>query len=695
MSQLPTEKKRNIVLIGHPGSGKTTLLEAILFHLGVIPRMGRTEDGNTFSDYTDEEKQRQTTIYTTLSRLEYEGCGVNLMDAPGYPDFIGEVQAAIRVADAAIAIVNAAAGLEVEVEKWWRLADRYDIPVMMFVNKMDKERADFGKTVEQAAAVMKTNCIPITMPVGSEATFSGVVDLREMKNLTFDARGKVKSAGAVPEELEGQAEEYREKLLDAAAEQDESVMEKYLEGQALSPKELAEGLRAAFAERSIVPVFCGCADKCIGIPPLLDAIGDYAPSPARHPTVEAVRPGSEGKQILEANDDGPFVSLVFRTSIDPFSGKLSFFRVYSGVLTPDQGVYNVARRKHEKVGHILEVSGKTHKQVSKAMPGDICALAKLDSTFTGDTLAAPGTDILIPATDYPQPTIQMALVPETRQDEEKMGSILGRITEADPTLSIIRNNETRESVIYGMGEQHIDVALDKMKRQYQISVGLRLPKVAYKETVTVAGEGSYRHKKQTGGHGQFGEVHLRVRPLPRGEGFQFVDSIVGGVIPNKFIPSVEKGVRERMSRGILAGYPVEDVEVELFFGKDHPVDSSDMAFKIAGSMAFQRVAQDCKPILLEPIMNVEVRVPEEIMGDVISDLNTKRGRIMGMDSQDGSQVIRAQVPLGEMFRYSVDLRSISRSRGSFRMEFSHYEPVPRELADKVIAASKREEEEEA
>jgi elongation factor G len=693
MSQLPMEKKRNIVLIGHPGSGKTALLEAILYYLGSIPRMGKTEDGNTFSDYTDEEKSRQTSIYTTLARIEHDGCGINIFDAPGFPDFLGEIQAAIRVADAAIAVVNASAGLEVELEKCLKLADRYDVPVMLFVNKMDKERADYAKAISQAEQVLGLNCIPITMPIGSEAGFSGVVDLREMKALTFDNKGKVKSAGDIPDELSSQAEEYREKLLDAAAEQDEAVMEKYLEGEALTPQELAEGLRLSVAERSAVPVFCGNASECVSIPPLLDAIAHYAPSPQRRAKIEAVKGGSEEKVTLDGKEDASFAAFVFRTSIDPFSGKLSFFRVYSGTLTPDQGVYNVGRRKHEKVAHILEVNGKSHKQVSKATPGDICALAKLDSTLTGDTLAAAGNDILIPPTEYPQPTIQMALVSESRQDEEKLGSVIGRITEADPTLNIIRNTETREMVISGMGEQHLEVALEKMKNLFQLNVGLRLPKVAYRETITTQGEGSYRHKKQSGGHGQFGEVHLRLKPLPRGEGFNFVDSIVGGVIPNKFIPSVEKGVRERMQRGILAGYPVQDIEVELFYGKDHPVDSSDIAFKIAGSMGFRKVAQDCKPILLEPIMNLEVTVPEDVMGDVISDLNSKRGRIMGMDPQDGSQVIRAQVPLGEMFRYSVDLRSISRSRGSFTMEFSHYDPVPKELADKVIAASKQEKEE--
>lgn len=695
MSQLPMEKKRNIVLIGHPGSGKTSLLEAILHYLGSIPRMGSTEDGNTFSDYTDEEKSRQTSIYTTLARMEHDGCGINLLDAPGYPDFIGEIQAAIRVADAAIGVVNAAAGLEVELEKCCRLADRYDVPLMMFVNKMDKERADFDKTLRQATDILNVNCVPITMPIGAESNFSGVVDLREMKALTFDNKGKVKSAGDLPDHLSSQAEEYREKLLDAAAEQDEAVMEKYLEGQPLTQHELAEGLRLSVAERSSVPVFCGTASQCIGIPPLLDAIVNYVPSPERRATIEALKSGSDEKVTLDGKEGAAFAAFVFRTSIDPYSGKLSFFRVYSGTLTPDQGVYNVARRKHEKVAHILEVHGKSHKQVSKATPGDICALAKLDSTLTGDTLAAAGNEVIIPPTEYPQPTIQMALVAESRQDEEKLGSVIGRITEADPTLNVNRNSETREMVISGMGEQHLEVALDKMKNLFQLNVGLRLPKVAYRETITVGGEGSYRHKKQSGGHGQFGEVHLRLKPLPRGEGFNFVDSIVGGVIPSKFIPSVEKGVRERMQRGILAGYPVQDVEVELFFGKDHPVDSSDIAFKIAGSMGFQAVAQNCKPILLEPIMNVEVTIPEDAMGDIISDLNSKRGRIMGMDPQDGHQVIRAQVPLGEMFRYSVDLRSISRSRGSFKMEFSHYDPVPKDLADKVIAASKREEEEQA
>ena len=694
MSQIPVEKKRNVVLIGHPGSGKTSLVEALLYHLGQISRMGKPEDGNTFSDFTDEEKSRQASIYTTLVRLNYRECAINLLDTPGYPDFIGEIKGSMRVADVAVAVLDASSGLEVELHKNWQFIEEFDLPVIVFINKMNRERADFAATLQQLKDRLKIHAIPFQIPIGAEAGFEGVVDVIGGKALRFDAKGKIRSEDAVPDDISGQVESSREIIMDFAAEQDESVMEKYLEGAQLTAQEVAAGLRAGVAGGSVVPVFCGSATECIGIQPLLDAIVDLAPSPARKTEIEARKVGSDEKVTLPTDEGAPFAGLVFRTSVDPYSGRLSFFRVCSGSLTADLAVHNVGRKQSEKIAHILEVNGKGHTNVAKASRGDICALAKLDVTMTGDTLAVSGSDVVIPPTEYPRPTMQMAITAASKQDEEKIGNVIGRVSEADPTLTIERNIETRELIMKGMGEQHLDVAIQKMKNIFGLDVALRLPRVAYKETITGSGEGSYRHKKQSGGHGQFGEVHLRIKPLGRGEGFKFTDSIVGGAIPNKFIPSVEKGVRERMERGILAGYEVVDAEAELFFGKDHAVDSSDIAFKIAGSMGFQEVARLCRPILLEPIMNVEVHVPEEYMGDVISDLNTKRGKIMGMDSKDGMQVIRAQVPLGEMFRYAVDLRSISRSWGTFTMDYSHYEPVPKDVADKVVAASKKDQAEE-
>jgi len=694
MKELSINQKRNVALAGHHASGKTSLVEAMLYCLGHLDRVGKTEDGTTFCDYTDEEKARQVSIYATLVHLEPKNFRISLLDLPGYPDFVGEIKGAMRVVDGAVVVLDASSGVEVETERAWEYADQYEIPRIAVINKMDKERADFAGTLAKMNEILKASCVPFHLPIGQEADFKGIVDLIKMKALYFNSKGKIEKEGEIPADLQGQADEYREKIMDFAAETDEDVMAKYLEGEALSEEEIMNGLKRGVAEGGFVPVFCSSAAKLIGISTLMDAISSLLPSPAEKGEIEVEKPDG-GTEKIKLAADSPLAAYVFKTVVDPFAGRMSFFRVYSGTLTLERPFYNSSRGQAERANNILDVSGKQHRNVNKADIGDIAVLPKLDSLKSGHTLCDENHPVIVKPTEFPSATIQMALRAGSKAEDEKMGTCLPRIVEEDPTLSTRRDTDTKELVLCGMGELHLNIVADRLKSQFGLTVNMAVPKVAYKETITGSGDGKYRHKKQSGGRGQFGEVVMRLEPLPRGEGFEFVNAIVGGVIPAKFIVSVEKGVQEAMARGVLAGYPIVDVKVTLYDGMTHPVDSSDIAFKIAGSMGFKQVASDCKPILLEPIMSVEVTVPEEYMGDIMGDLNSKRGKIMGMDPQNGKQVIRANVPLSEMFQYSIDLRSMTQARGSFVMDYSHYEPVPHELSEKIIAAAEKEKAEEA
>ena len=687
-------QKRNVAVVAHHGAGKTSLVEAALFMLGKIDRMGKTEDGNTFSDFTDEERERKVSIHSSLIHLDYKKHSINLLDLPGYADFIGEVKSCLHACGAAMFIINATSPIEVETEKAWNYADDFDLARIAVVNQLDKERADFEQAVDDLQSAFGKRCVPIQVPIGKEADFKGVVDLVSMKAVTFDSKGKARVSDDIPPECQDLIDRYREMMMDCAAEVDEEVMEKYLSGEELSREEMLEGLKKAVSAKSCIPILCSSATNAIGTESVLDAIVDFLPSPIRHGKVHGHRPDSEEEVTIKVADDSDLSALVFKTRIDPHAGRLSFIRIWSGTLKPDQPVLNSTTGNIVKFHNLLQINGKEQTNIPEARAGDIIGIAKHDDVNTDDSLCSPKNPIVIPPTEYPSPTIQMAIEAENKMDDEKLSTHLHKIEEEDPTFHIRRDSETHQTVITGMGELHLDTVVYHLKHYAKINVTLSTPKVAYRETVTAHAEGSYRHKKQSGGRGQFGEVHLKIDPLPRGSGFEFVDAIVGGVVPGKFIPAVEKGVREAMERGIQAGYPVVDVKVTLFDGKDHPVDSSEAAFKTAGSICFRNTAREAKPILLEPIVQAEITVPDEYMGDTMSDISAKRGKVMGMDASNGNQVITAQVPLAEMFRYSIDLRSITRGRGSFKMEVDHYEPVPSEVASEIVAASKMEDAEE-
>ncbi len=687
-------QKRNVAVVAHHGAGKTSLIEAALFMLGKIDRLGKTEDGNTFSDFTDEEKDRKVSIHSSLIHAEYKKHSINLLDLPGYADFIGEVKSCLHACGATMFVINATSPVEVETEKAWGYADDFDLARIAVVNQLDKERADFGNAVRDLQEAFGKRCVPIQVPIGKEADFKGVVDLISMKAVTFDDQGKAKVSDEIPPECQELIDQYREMMMDCAAEVDESVMEKYLGGETLTREEMLAGLKKAVSANSCIPILCSSATQGIGTELIMDAIVDFLPSPIRHGEIHGHRPDSDEAVTLKVANDSDLSALAFKTRIDPHAGRLSLVRVWTGTLKPDQPVLNATTGEVVKFHNLLQINGKDQKNIPEACAGDIIGIAKHDDIGTDDSLCSPSNPIIIPPTEYPPPTIQMAIEAEDKKDDEKLGTHLHKIEEEDPTFHIRRDSETHQTVITGMGELHLDTVVYHLKHYANVNVNLTTPKVAYRETVTGHAEGSYRHKKQSGGRGQFGEVHLKIDPGPQGTGFEFVDAIVGGVVPGKFIPAVEKGIRAAMDRGIQGGFPVVDVKVTLFDGKDHAVDSSEAAFKMAGSMCFRNTAREAKPILLEPIVRAEITVPDEYMGDAMSDISGKRGKVMGMDASNGHQVINAQVPLAEMFRYSIDLRAITRGRGSFKMEVDHYEPVPSEVANEIIAAAKVEDVEE-
>ncbi len=680
--------KFTLALAGHHGAGKTSLVEAMLYHVGSLDRMGRVEDGNTFADYTDEEKSRRMTIYSKMIVLRPKGRQINLIDTPGFSDFIGDLKAAIRVSDGLLLVLNANNNVEVETERIWSYADEYQLPRLVVVNQLDKERTSLEKSLEALSAAFDVPFVPLQLPIGSEGNFKGVIDLVKMKAFYFDAKGKAGKPEDIPAEYADAAGAARETLVDRAAEFDESVMEKFLDGQELSRDEIVAGLRGGIAASTFVPVVCASAAKLVGVSTLIDAIGDYLPSAADIRGAVGVKPGT-GEEVVLPPTSEALCANVFKSTVDPFAGKLAYLRVYCGTLLPEHTYLNTRKGAPTRIHAILEVNGKNTKAVQSAGPGDVVALAKLDDLVAGDTLCDDKTPIAIPPTQYPNPVIQMAVHAKIKDDEDKVSQALAKIIEGDPTINIRRDSETKEMVLVGMGELQFNIAQDRIKHEFKLDAEFTVPKTPYRETITASSEGSYRHKKQTGGRGQFAEVHLRLAPKARGEGNEFLNEVVGGSVPTRFIPAVEKGVLEAQSRGFLAGNPVVDVAATVFDGKDHPVDSSEMAFKLATITCFKDVASRCRPVLLEPIMNVEIKVPDEYMGDIMGDLNTKRGRVQGMGSQGKMQVIRAQVPLAEMYRYSVDLRSIARGRGSYDMTFSHYDVVPADVTQKVVEAHKQ------
>ncbi|MFH1743784.1 MAG: elongation factor G [bacterium] len=689
MNEIPAEQKRNIVIVGHHGAGKTSLIESFLYNTGALDRRGSIGEGNTFSDYLDEERDKKITLSSKIIRCTYKGTHFTFIDTPGYSDFIGEILASIRVADGALLVINAESGVEVETEKIWEYLDKYNVPRVVVVNRMDKERADYDAALQALENDLGAKVVPVRFPVGKHTDFKAVIDVLSGKKQQFNEKGTVEREENLPDDLSDRYEEYHERLMDAAVETDEALMERYLEGETISHDDIRKGLQTAAMTGGAVPVFCTDAISGVGIGPLLEGLATLLPDPLQRATVTIIK--GEEKKSLEISEDGPGLGIVFKSLIDPFVGKMSFVRVFAGTLTSDVALYDLTKDgRHERISHLLAVNGKTHNNIAHARAGDIVALTKVDIFDAGDTVSSELGKWLIPPTEYPPHGVHLAVHGESKGDEDKIAGTIPKIVAGDRTIVFERNHETHESILSGMGELQLDLVAQRVKKAANLNVILSTPKVAYRETISVKGEGSYRHKKQSGGRGQFGEVHIRLSPLERGKEFEFEDSIFGGAIPSKFVPSVEKGIREAMGRGVIAGFPVVDVHVELFDGKYHDVDSSDMAFKIAGSMAFQQVIRErCKPILLEPIMNVVVRAPEAMMGDVMGDLNGRRGRVMGMDSERGKQTIRAQVPLAEMYRYPIELRSITRGRGSYVMEFSHYEQVPPDLAEKIIASSEK------
>jgi elongation factor G len=683
MQQYGLENIRNVVLLSHSGAGKTSASEAMLFSAGAIKRLGKVDDGSTTSDYDPDEVKRQISISLSLLPCEWQGAKLNIVDTPGYSDFVGEVRAAMRVCEGAVIMVCAASGVEVGTEQVWGYCEQSSLPRLIFINKMDRENADFNKTVGQVQERFGARCLPLQLPIGAQNSFEGVVGLLTMKAYT----GSDAKEGDIPEALQSQANSFREKLIEAAAEVDDKLIEKYLEGQELSQEEIVAGLRQAIAAGKLVPILTGSALKNIGIGLLMDAIHGCLPS-AKEGKVITVTDSKE--QTSAPSADAPLAALVFKTSADPYVGKLTYFRVYNGAMASNSQVWNANRKGNERIGQLFMLRGKNQEAVPKVGAGDMGAVAKLTTTNTGDTLCTQAKPVKIAPIEFPEPVFSLAVHPKTKADVDKLGAALTRIVEEDPTIKVHRETSTNETVISGIGESQLEVAADRMQRKFGVGVKLDVPKVPYRETITAGAKAEYKHKKQTGGHGQYGHVLLELEPLPRGSGHEFANKTVGGSIPRNYIPAVEKGVNEAIQEGVLARYPVIDVRATVYDGSFHPVDSSEICFKIAGAGAFKKGLAEGQPILLEPIMNIEVTVPEDYTGDIIGDLNTKRARVQGMNPGGGYNVIEAQVPQAEVLRYSIDLKSITQGRGSYKASFSHYEEVPAHIAEKIIASRQAE-----
>ncbi len=689
MKEYTTQNIRNLVLLGHGSSGKTSLAEAMLFASGATNRMGRVEDGTTVSDFDEEEIRRRISLSMAMIPVEWEGCKLNVLDTPGYLDFIGEVISGIRVADLALVLVDPVGGVEVGTELVWNYADQYHLPRMVVVNKMNRENADFAHTLQSLRDAFRRNFVPLQLPIGAQASFAGVVDLVRMRALM----GPEAKVADIPADMKAQAEEARVQLVEAAAEGDDELIMKYLEGEELTEEEIRRGLRAAILKGSVVPVLVTAATENIGTRALMDALVAYAPSPADRGPEKAEGPTGEEEEI-EPSDTAPLAALVFKTAADPYVGKLTYFRIYGGMLESDTRVWNSRANTEERLGTLYVMRGKEQIPVPRLHAGDIGAVAKLSETITGDTLCDRGHAVKIPGPVFPHPLFAVAVRPKSKADQAKMAPTLTRICEEDPTLRWRQEPGTRETILEGMGEAHVEIAVRRMENRFGVGVETSTPKVPYRETITRVHSDYYRHKKQTGGAGQFAEVHMRLEPLPRGTGFEYGWEVFGGAISSSFQPSIEKGIKQVLESGVLAGYPVVDVKAVVYDGKEHPVDSKDIAFQIAGREAFKKVMLGAGPVLLEPIYKAVITVPEEFTGDVMGHLNTKRARVLGMEQQGGKSIITALVPLAEMQRYATELRSMTQGRGLFWMEFDHYEEVPPHLAQPIIEAAKREREQE-
>jgi elongation factor G len=692
MPHKAADRIRNVALIGHRGSGKTSLHEALLFEAGVVNRLGRVEDGTTTSDYEPDEQEREMSIGATVSSFDHDGRKINLIDTPGDPSFIADTVSSLRVADAAVVVVNGVMGVEVHTDRLWQRADAEGLARLVFVNMLDRERADFFRALESLQGAFGNHVVATEIPIGSEHEIRGVIDLIDMK--AFVAQGEGRGAPApqdIPDELAAQAQEHREKLMDEVAENSDELMERYLDGDEIDHDEIVTVLKRGVTDGKIFPVTCGVATKNLGTTRLLEALVEDLPSPAMCGPVTAL--DGEGEEIeIAPEEDGELIAYVFKTLADPYAGRLNLFRVYSGVLKGDSQVTNVTQRAKERIGQILIPRGKEHEQTDELGAGDIGAVAKLKETRAGDVLAEKDARISFPPLDLPAPVMAFAFEAKTKGDEDKAASAIRRLEEEDPTLDVHRDQQTGEQIIAGLTQVHVEVIVDRMKSRFGAEIELHPPRVPYLEAIRKPAKAHGRYKKQTGGRGQFGDCHIEIAPAEAGTGFEFVDEIKGGAIPKGFIPAVEKGVAEAMHHGVLAGYPVKDLQVRLYDGQYHRVDSSENAFKVAGSMAFKEAMEQADPVLLEPIMLLTVSVPEDVVGDVVGDLNSRRGRPLGMEAKGSATEIKAEVPMAEVLDYARDLRQITGGRGDYTMEFARHEEIPAHLAQKVISEARSEEE---
>ncbi|MDO8535747.1 MAG: elongation factor G [Candidatus Omnitrophota bacterium] len=674
---------RNVILLGHSGCGKTSLIEALLLNAGAVAKMGRVADGTTISDYNEDEKEKKHSSSTSLVSFSYKSKKINAIDIPGYTDFIGEMVGGLRSADACIVVVNATGGIEIGTERAFRLAKEKGVPCFFFINMLDKEHSNYDKCFDDINNKFRKHCVPVDYPIGKESSFKGVANVITQKgaeSLDDAEKSHFKALG--------------DSLAETVAETDDSLLEKYLDKGELSAEELTQALKKGLNTGDVSPILCGSATRNIGVRELLDFIVDYLPSPADMPKTEATKPESGDKIALDADPNKPFAALVFKTLSDPFLGQISIFKVFSGKLQSNGIFYNVNKGAREKIGQIFTMMGKGQISMEAAQAGDIACVAKLKDTHTGDSITDEKNVIKFDEIKFPEPAVSFSLKPKTRADEDKISNAIHKIMAEDPTFKVTRDEQTKEMIVSGMGDMHIGMMINRMKMRYGVQVELGTPKVAYKETILGKGDAQYRHKKQTGGAGQFAEVWMRIEPLQRGEGFQFVDEVVGGAIPRQFVVSCEKGVRSALESGSLAGFPVVDVKAIIYDGKTHPVDSKDIAFQTAARHAFKESMLKAKPVILEPIMDVDVIVPDEVMGDITGSLNSRRGRIMGMEPGDGSQTVKAKMPLEEMYKYVNELKSITGGRGTYTMNFSHYEVVPSNLAQGIIEKAKLTKKEE-
>ena len=679
------EKTRNIGVMAHIDAGKTTTTERILFYTGRIHKLGETHEGASQMDWMEQEQERGITITSAATTAQWKGHRINIIDTPGHVDFTVEVERSLRVLDGAITVLDAQSGVEPQTETVWRQATTYGVPRIVFINKMDKIGADFLYATSTLRDRLGANAHPVQYPIGAEDNFEGIIDLIEMKaHFYLDDLGTTEEAREVPEEYKEKAEELRGELIEAVADFDEDIMMKYLEGEEVTTEELRNAIRQATLAVEFYPVFCGSAFKNKGVQLILDGVIDYLPAPTDIPAIEGIVPETEEETDRPADDNAPFSALAFKVMTDPFVGKLTFFRVYSGTLSSGSYVLNSVKKKKERIGRILQMHANSREEISEIHCGEIAAAVGLKDTGTGDTLCDEKHPVILESMDFPEPVISVAIEPKTKADQDKMGIALGKLAEEDPTFTTESNPETGQTIISGMGELHLDVIVDRLKREFKVEANVGAPQVAYRETFRAAAEVEGKFIRQSGGRGQYGHVWIKFEPNEEGAGFEFENNIVGGVVPREYIPSVEQGIKEAMENGVLAGYPLIDIKASLYDGSYHDVDSNEMAFKIAASMALKAAKNKCQPVLLEPMMKVEIVIPEEYMGDIMGDVTSRRGRVEGMDTRGNAQLVKAFVPLAEMFGYATALRSNTQGRGTYTMFFDHYEEVPKNIAEEII-----------